>query len=54
VVIGRQCSRDFLGLDAAELLAREAIRKSLSAGGEDEEESTGGGGSRYIHVPSWC
>jgi hypothetical protein len=51
VVIGRQCSRDFLGLDAAELLAREAIRKSLSAGGE-EEESTGGWGSHYIHVPS--
>jgi hypothetical protein len=52
VVIGRQCSRDFLGLDAAELLAREAIRKSLSAGGEDEEESSGGWGTRYIHVPS--
>jgi len=51
VVIGRQCSRDFLGLDAAELLAREAIRKVLSNGGEDEE---GGGprGSRYINVES--
>lgn len=49
-IIGRQCSRDFLGLDAAELLAREAIRKVLSNGGEEDEDRVGGGGTYYIHV----
>ncbi|AFU88103.1 hypothetical protein CcrColossus_gp233 [Caulobacter phage CcrColossus] len=49
-IIGRQCSRDFLGLDAAELLAREAIRKVLSNGGEEDEDRVGGGGPVYIHV----
>lgn len=52
-VIGRQCSRDFLGLDAAELLAREAIRKVLSAGGEDDEDERISFGIRYIHVETF-
>lgn len=52
-VIGRQCSRDFLGLDAAELLAREAIRKTLSAGGEDDEDERISFGIRYIHVETF-
>lgn len=50
VLIGRQCSRDFLGLDAAELLARDAVAKVLSRGGETDEGMGGGGGASFIHV----
>ncbi|UTC29671.1 hypothetical protein BAJUN_00410 [Bajunvirus bajun] len=50
VVIGRQCSRDYLGLDSSEILARDAIRKLLSQG--DDEEGFFSGGSPYIHVES--
>jgi hypothetical protein len=52
VVIGRQCSRDYLGLEASELLAREAVRKALAAGGDEDydEDRPRGGGGNYIHV----
>jgi hypothetical protein len=51
VVIGRQCSRDYLGLEASELLAREAVRKALAAGGDEEyDEDRPRGGGSYIHV----
>lgn len=54
VVIGRQCSRDYLGLEAAELLAREAIRKILTIGGEEDEDAPRGGGfGRYFHTETF-
>lgn len=36
LVIGRQCSRDFLGLEANDILAREAVRKALTSTTDEE------------------
>lgn len=36
LVIGRQCSRDFLGLEANDILAREAVRRALVSTSDEE------------------
>jgi hypothetical protein len=48
-VIGRQCSKAYLGLSPSDLLARAAVAKTLSNGG-DEEEGGFFGGSPGLHV----
>lgn len=50
-LIGRNCSKAFLGLSPAELLARAAVAKVLdNAGDADEDGWGGGGGSNLIYM----
>jgi hypothetical protein len=52
VLIGRQCSRDYLGLDAADLLARDAVFRELVGANDDEEGLWGGAYRNYFYVPT--
>ncbi|USN14097.1 hypothetical protein KABACHOK_02610 [Brevundimonas phage vB_BpoS-Kabachok] len=49
LVIGRQCSRDFLGLEANDILAREAVRSSL-VGDRDDSDAWGGAHATHFWV----
>lgn len=51
-LVGRQCSRDFLGLDPGDILARDTIYRELS-GLAGEEEGSWGSFPSMFHVESF-
>lgn len=51
-LVGRQCSQDYLGLEPADILARDAIYQTLTAAGDEEDGAWGGSWPATFHVES--
>lgn len=53
-LVGRQCSRDFLGLDPGDILARNTIYRELAGlAGDEESEGAWGSFPTMFHVPGF-
>lgn len=51
-LVGRQCSQDYLGLEPADILARDAIYRTIVGKTDEEDGGWGGSWTNTFHVES--
>lgn len=49
-LVGRQCSQDYLGLEPADILARDAIYRTITGTADEDEGAWGGSWPTTFHV----